>query len=323
MNIFIYFLMFFLSQNIIATGFSAETLVLTPNGHVAIEFLKPGDQVLCSDLQESIVVGNVKDVSIKRTNFIVNVQTDDGETIKTISNQKFYNANLSDWIETQKLVRGTVLMGFESNATVLSVVQAEEFCDYFAIAIEPYTNFFITKKNILVHNFGLSAMVPTIIRSAGVVIPATIGVVEKYLSGKKSKEEPFPGLFRSKKDKLKKEKRQQQQERTVSGCGFPPPEDPDKDKYENNPKHHKNVRGNISTPPKFGQKALDNSLYVKTNDNGLQVKIGIEDGKIIAFHEHTKGHFHGYVRPWKELTRDMKEALSIARWINHRGKILI
>ena len=178
MNLFIYFLMFFLSQNIIATGFSAETLVLTPNGYVAIELLKPGDQVLCSDLQESIVVGNVKDVFIKRTNFIIKVQTDDGETIKTTSNQKFYNANLSDWIEAQKLSRGTVLMGLESNATVLSVVQAEEFCDSFAIAVEPYPNFFITKKNLLVHNFGLSAMVPTIVRSAGVVIPATIGVVE-------------------------------------------------------------------------------------------------------------------------------------------------
>ena len=148
-------------------------------------------------------------------------------------------------------------------------------------------------------------------------------MVEKYLSWKKSKEEPFPASLRSKKDKREQAKKQQRQKRVTSGCGFPPQEDPDKDKYENNPKHHKNVRGNISPPPKFGQKALNNSLYVKTNDNGLQVRVGTENGKIITFREHVKGRFHGYVDIWEKLSHRTQRVLKDARYVNHRGKILI
>ena len=111
------------------------------------------------------------------------------------------------------------------------------------------------------------------------------------------------------------------------------PKDPKKDKdpkdnsklhkngkYVGNPKHHKNSKGNIGKPPKDGQKALDESVFVKDK----KYRIGVEDGKIIKFNKHLPGEYHGFVvEDYNKLDREAKDALYEAGLIKNKttGKI--
>jgi len=117
---------------------------------------------------------------------------------------------------------------------------------------------------------------------------------------------------------------QQQAPATAAGGGAPrdPRENKDNDKdkhphgkYEDNPKHHPNSRGNISKPPKNGPEVFKNSI-----EAGPGRRIGLENGKLVEFQEHTPGTYHGYVidslEAFKNLNPNVMKALRKAKWIN-------
>ena len=79
------------------------------------------------------------------------------------------------------------------------------------------------------------------------------------------------------------------------GPGIVLPKEYPNGKYVNNPKHHMNSKGNISKPPLDGQKALEESILVQTDKRGLSDRVGIENGKVVKFHEHQPGEYHGYI----------------------------
>ncbi|HSW76593.1 MAG TPA: hypothetical protein VLG50_06085, partial [Candidatus Saccharimonadales bacterium] len=85
-------------------------------------------------------------------------------------------------------------------------------------------------------------------------------------------------------------------------------------KYEDNPKHHQNSKGNISKPPRNGQKALDESIEVP----GKDYRVGIEDGKIIQFNQHSPNKYHGYIiEDYNDLHPAAQKALYKAGFITN------
>lgn len=100
-----------------------------------------------------------------------------------------------------------------------------------------------------------------------------------------------------------------------------------KGKYEGNDgKHHSNSKGNISKPPKDGQKALDNSIEISDKR-----RFGVENGKLVELRRQIKGAkpaediWHGYVIENPNLLDDsVKAILNKAKFINPKsGKVLI
>ncbi len=109
-----------------------------------------------------------------------------------------------------------------------------------------------------------------------------------------------------------------------SGGGGPkkPEKDPKKDPklpkriYKNNPKHHKNSRDGIGKPPKNGQKTLDKALDVPEET----FKVGIEDGKIVVFKQHSPNEYHGYIEEnFHNLDSAAQKALSKAGLVNPKS----
>jgi hypothetical protein len=93
-------------------------------------------------------------------------------------------------------------------------------------------------------------------------------------------------------------------------------------KYENEPYHHKNSNGRKSRCPKNGQQALDNSIPFKGEGKR---RVSMEDDEFVVLHPHRTeiGLFHGYRCGWEKLSPEAQETLRLARWVNHKGKILL
>ncbi len=90
-------------------------------------------------------------------------------------------------------------------------------------------------------------------------------------------------------------------------------------KYEDAGYHSK--VGNVvkSARPTDGQKALDTSLLV---EGVKEPRVSILKGEFVVLYKTQEGLYHGHVRAWKELTKDMQKALKNEKFVNHNGKIL-
>ena len=89
-----------------------------------------------------------------------------------------------------------------------------------------------------------------------------------------------------------------------SSPASPNPED-NKPRYEQNPKHGRQQRGNVSPAPTNGQDALDRSVQVRSTSPR---RVGVDPltGEIVVF-DRTQGNvYHGHVRSWDGFTRQMK-----------------
>jgi len=85
------------------------------------------------------------------------------------------------------------------------------------------------------------------------------------------------------------------------------------------PKHHPNVRGNVSPGPTNGQAALDLSVQVKPT-SPRRVAYEPDAGQFVVLDETVPGQFHGHVVPWSNLHTDMKNALVNLGVVNRRGR---
>jgi hypothetical protein len=91
--------------------------------------------------------------------------------------------------------------------------------------------------------------------------------------------------------------------------------------YMPSPKHGLIQRGSISPTPRNGQAALDFSIQVKPT-SPRRVGIDYETGEYVVFDQTSSGVFHGHVRPWNELTDDMRNALRGVGIVDRQDRIL-
>lgn len=66
---------------------------------------------------------------------------------------------------------------------------------------------------------------------------------------------------------------------------------------------------------------MDNSVQVKYKRH-YDRRVGISNGEIVVLDGDVRNGYHGYVRTWEELTKQMRCALIDNGLANDRGKIL-
>ena len=130
--------------------------------------------------------------------------------------------------------------------------------------------------------------------------------------------------FKSKRKKKEQQKDSNSKIKQSNSSHKTPPNDPDPDDDKNKKKkriytedadyHHQNSRGvkygGKSPAPKEGQKALDKFILVKEKGPiKLETRIGVEDDRFVVFDEQAPGEFHGHLRPFEDLSPEMKKAL--------------
>ncbi|MBP9764814.1 hypothetical protein KBD08_00575 [Candidatus Babeliales bacterium] len=92
-------------------------------------------------------------------------------------------------------------------------------------------------------------------------------------------------------------------------------------KYTGSPKHHENSKGKASKAPHHGQKVLDNSILVKTKGNqGLETRVGVENGEVVKFQEQAPCQYHGYIVE-ENLDQDSINTLIAAGLMRTNGKL--
>jgi hypothetical protein len=90
--------------------------------------------------------------------------------------------------------------------------------------------------------------------------------------------------------------------------------------YNANPKHE-DVRLGVGPEPVNGQRALDNSVTIKSTTNR---RIGVDPvGEIVILDDTNDGTYHGHIRTWDQLTQEMKNALANGGLIDNKGRIIL
>jgi hypothetical protein len=148
------------------------------------------------------------------------------------------------------------------------------------------------------------------LRALGVLVAGLSDYMSPNYGGRTSEMQP---KFSPKIDEKHRVKDYKVEEKTIEETGIK--------RYEANPKHGKDKKGNASAAPQNPQEVLDNSLELPGNTT-RRIGVDTENKEFNVFDEHAEGKFHGHVRQWGELTQQMKNVLIDAGLVNRKGKIL-
>ena len=122
----------------------------------------------------------------------------DEEKVITTFGQRFFSAKSMDWINAENITAGDKLLSLDGeNVEVHSIETYNESCDIHKISVDDYNNFFVTKHNILAHNYiysGIAAASAVVARLPINISPAlynrivssisrAIPIIEKILVG--------------------------------------------------------------------------------------------------------------------------------------------
>lgn len=152
-----YVLLLLTTIQVFGHGFIGSTLIKTPTGYTAIQYLKENDFVISYDYEGHCVPRRILQlhhfwgseyITLKIENAILYVHPE----------HKFYDQKQDDWVEAQYLKEqdSVLLKNCIHEALVFfksreSSVCAEEF-EFYDITIDEYHNYCVTTEDILVHN---------------------------------------------------------------------------------------------------------------------------------------------------------------------------
>lgn len=300
-------------------GIVSGTLVVTPNGLVAVEKLKKGDFVTAFDINKNQKIKcKIEDLYQKKVKQYVSI-TIDNQIINVAAEHIFYLPIERTWIRAKNLKKNDIVFNADDKLAIIKATAiTNNSTEVYVLIIENMHNFIISNKNILVHNLGFVAA-PAIISSAGPIgaiialgIWAVIGTryMWHYFKKKQVRDQAYSSNTSnnnssgSKKPDDEEDKKKKQPNGEYTDAGY----------------HHINSSGKKSPSPKNGQKALDCSIQIKQTSSG---RIGISNGEFVVLRETTKGVYHGYVvNTWNELEPLMQQALRRAGYTNANGKVI-
>jgi len=172
-----------ISNTILSEGFLAGTLIKTPNAYKPIEQLKENDLVTSYSFQnKNLVEGKI--IKIKKVNYKTCIKlTIEGEDLLTAPDHKFYCPlnEKNHWVKAKELKSGDfILSDLTQCVRIDNVVEIAQECDFYCLSIDKYQNFFISEKNIFVHNFFAIFGFTWVI---GEGIKFTIGAIGAILAG--------------------------------------------------------------------------------------------------------------------------------------------
>ena len=141
--------------------FTGDTLVSTEEGNRRIDEIKPGDKVLSyntetgeNELQE------VKNVSVSKTDILVNIITDDGRDIETTMFHPFYVKNVKnedgtgEWKAASNLKAGDELLSEDGKKVKVSEVKVEKLAEeitVYNLELDEVHTYYVA-GGVLVHN---------------------------------------------------------------------------------------------------------------------------------------------------------------------------
>ena len=188
--------------------------------------MKEGDAVVCfapsqihgsgeTSFVESVVHGVSKCSADK-----VIILTTGHEKIIAAEGQRFFDAKLIDWIDAEKVAAGDKLLSLNGEDIEVDFVEAcIESYELYKVSVADYNNFFVTSKNLLVHNY------------ADILYVAAAYVVESYPAVESAFETVVAvgSEFMARGGKSPQQNRQNQQsDGDGSGGAGPPEKEPDK-----------------------------------------------------------------------------------------------
>ena len=133
--------------------FPAGTLIATPDGKVAIESLKEGDDVVSWDTStKRQVIGKVSNTFTRFSQNILAITLDDDTTIETTGAHPFWVAN-KGWKLAGDLGLEMTLHGLASDApSIRSIERKHELTTVFNFEVLEFHNYFAGETAVLVHN---------------------------------------------------------------------------------------------------------------------------------------------------------------------------
>jgi hypothetical protein len=138
-------------------GFLSETVVHSVQGFGPIRLIELNDTVLASDMQnhsfEAPVTRVVKEICSRFTILVI-----EGEPLYVTDDQKLYLAQEKRWCSADNLRIGQYLLtrdGGSVRIDAVQIVESNEPLIFYDITVQRYHTFYITKHDILVHNFAM------------------------------------------------------------------------------------------------------------------------------------------------------------------------
>jgi hypothetical protein len=303
------------------SSFPADTLITTCNAFSFIEALTVGQSVVCVDAQGAITFKKIIDRRMHAEAKYVHIILDGDEIITTLG-QKFYVPQERIFKDAEHLKVGDCLLNIAGEyieILEIVIVEEEQEKEFFDITVDECHNFFVSRSQVLVHNIGPLAVGLTWSFGAGAVefAGATISAcVAGICLGVK--------MYKERSDDPKNKNGKGGYGISFGGGAPFDPEEFKKHhphgKYVGSPKHHDNVKGDVSRAPKDGQKALDQSISVSDRSSN---RIGVSDGEIVELKMTRIGEYHGHVVQWKNLAEPKKGVLRQHGLVNHKGKIVL
>ncbi len=136
--------------------FLKGTLIYTPNGYKEIQDLKAGDKVYSyNEKTKEIEIDIIKKTMVHTADEYLRVILEDKTDIKVTKMHPFYDAINETWKPIGKFEVGDYLRDSKKNdIKIISIETIEENQTVYNFETEKHHNYFVTKDNILTHNYG-------------------------------------------------------------------------------------------------------------------------------------------------------------------------
>lgn len=128
-------------------GSAAGTLVKIPDGYVKIEDLNVGDTVVCYDSHKNYTSSIITDISKKLIPCYISITIAD-ENIYLSPDQSLYDENNDTWIIASSLQTNNSL-----SSQLIKITSIKKPIEVYLLSIAHHHNFFISTKELCVHNF--------------------------------------------------------------------------------------------------------------------------------------------------------------------------
>ena len=145
---------FFFSCQLYGNGFIAGTLIKTKNDYVPIEKLKEKDKILSYNYKTRLIVeSGILKIQKNHSEKAIRIFVDGAEIITTPDHKFFCPLRKGNWIEAKDLQQNDFILRNICNLVRIEKVEPFECkSDLYCLSINENHNFFVSQKDIFVHN---------------------------------------------------------------------------------------------------------------------------------------------------------------------------
>lgn len=133
-------------------GFIGDTLVRTPHGHVPIQSLKKGDEVLSHDFKGRLIPQKIADIQPRGTDSIVELTINEA-TIQVVPNHLIYVPNQQKWVQARDITTDDHVLRDPLNVGLVEGIKIlPKKAIVYTLALRNHHNFCVSDQDVVVHN---------------------------------------------------------------------------------------------------------------------------------------------------------------------------